>query len=638
MWEYLHMVLKHMTDTFIGKFYYFTVKFCCFVLFLLLGMYFSVNMHHGGKWFIDNGLRKYEGGTVTEFDKCHSNMFNMMELEGMMMQIQWCHGPLHFWFRPKDKLLNDGFVLKGDKDLLSMFDDVRRKRYRKVEVYVDLFGTFGGDCLELAVVGGPSQKTTIKHSTIAGPKLKRCIIEELPDDADVVVDVRVSAQPEDYVMSKAALKNLEEELADYLEASSGDSEQHVDELFMYMPDIEEDSEDNSVENLDNDSSGDSDSSVQILENVEEIEGIFGEVGFTAEDNPTEAHIEKAQSPTKSPTQTRKRPRQTPTLSPPQSQKRPRQTLTNSPPQTRKRVRQTPIKSSPQTRKKQAPTVSETLPQSATQTRKLPTESPSGTPSQTPIQTRNRTPQTSDHFATQSGTKTPTKKPYQTPIQTRNRTPQPMTTLQPNQAPKHQLKNPPKHPSKPEIKHPKPGPNLQPNQPPKHPSKPPPAHPKAITILLPNHPPKPPPKPEKPHPKPEKPHPKPDPNSLPDHPPKHLPKPHPKPDQPHPKPGPKLHPKHLTKPPVVVTILLPNHPPKHLPKHPPKLKKPHPNPVTNLLPNHPPKYPPIYICLVACKAGFKFCRPIIGLDGCFLKGYCRVGVSGTIQWGKRSLTS
>ncbi|KAM6543758.1 hypothetical protein CsatB_008205 [Cannabis sativa] len=379
-------------------------------------------MHHGGKWFIDNGLRKYEGGTVTEFDKCHSDMFNMMELEGMMMQIQWCHGPLHFWFRPKDKLLNDGFVLKGDKDLLSMFDDVRRKRYRKVEVYVDLFGTFGGDCLELAVVGGPSQKTTIKHSTIAGPKLKRCIIEELPDDADVVVDVRVSAQPEDYVMSKAALKNLEEELADYLEASSGDSEQHVDELFMYMPDIEEDSEDNSVENLDNDSSGDSDSSVQILENVEEIEGIFGEVGFTAEDNPTEAHIEKAQSPTKSPTQTRKRPRQTPTLSPPQSQKRPRQTLTNSPPQTRKRVRQTPIKSSPQTRKKQAPTVSETLPQSATQTRKLPTESPSETPSQTPIQTRNRTPQTSDHFATQSGTKTPTKKPYQTPIQTRNRTP------------------------------------------------------------------------------------------------------------------------------------------------------------------------------------------------------------------------
>lgn len=32
---------------------------------------------------------------------------------------------------------------------------------------------------------------------------------------------------------------------------------------------------------------------------------------------------------------------------------------------------------------------------------------------------------------------------------------------------------------------------------------------------------------------------------------------------------------------------------------------------------------VYICLEACKQGFnKGCRPIIGLDGCFLKGYCK----------------
>jgi len=30
---------------------------------------------------------------------------------------------------------------------------------------------------------------------------------------------------------------------------------------------------------------------------------------------------------------------------------------------------------------------------------------------------------------------------------------------------------------------------------------------------------------------------------------------------------------------------------------------------------------IYICLDACKKGFKAgCRPFIGLEGCFLKGY------------------
>uniref|UniRef100_A0A803QCI4 Uncharacterized protein n=1 Tax=Cannabis sativa TaxID=3483 RepID=A0A803QCI4_CANSA len=32
---------------------------------------------------------------------------------------------------------------------------------------------------------------------------------------------------------------------------------------------------------------------------------------------------------------------------------------------------------------------------------------------------------------------------------------------------------------------------------------------------------------------------------------------------------------------------------------------------------------VYICLKACKDGFnKGCRPLLGLDGCFLKGYCR----------------
>ena len=36
---------------------------------------------------------------------------------------------------------------------------------------------------------------------------------------------------------------------------------------------------------------------------------------------------------------------------------------------------------------------------------------------------------------------------------------------------------------------------------------------------------------------------------------------------------------------------------------------------------PPIFQRVYICLDACKKGFKAgCRPFIGLDGCFLKGY------------------
>jgi len=40
-----------------------------------------------------------------------------------------------------------------------------------------------------------------------------------------------------------------------------------------------------------------------------------------------------------------------------------------------------------------------------------------------------------------------------------------------------------------------------------------------------------------------------------------------------------------------------------------------------IPNAPPQFQRIYICLDACKNGFKAgCRPFIGLDGCFLNGY------------------
>ncbi|XP_020967557.1 uncharacterized protein LOC110266855 [Arachis ipaensis] len=40
-----------------------------------------------------------------------------------------------------------------------------------------------------------------------------------------------------------------------------------------------------------------------------------------------------------------------------------------------------------------------------------------------------------------------------------------------------------------------------------------------------------------------------------------------------------------------------------------------------IPQSPPLFDKLYICLDACKRGFKAgCRPLIGLDGCFLKGF------------------
>ncbi|KAM6555789.1 hypothetical protein CsatB_002808 [Cannabis sativa] len=117
-------------------------------------------------------------------------MFNMMELEGKLLQVQWFHGsPLYFWFKAKDKELNDGFELKTDKNLLAMFEDTRQKRYRKVDVYADLSGTFGGNNAELAVVTVDAN-VIVDNTPPARTKLRRCIIEELLNDANVTVDAR----------------------------------------------------------------------------------------------------------------------------------------------------------------------------------------------------------------------------------------------------------------------------------------------------------------------------------------------------------------------------------------------------------------------------------------------------------------
>lgn len=40
------------------------------------------------------------------------------------------------------------------------------------------------------------------------------------------------------------------------------------------------------------------------------------------------------------------------------------------------------------------------------------------------------------------------------------------------------------------------------------------------------------------------------------------------------------------------------------------------------PNAPPYFQRMYVCLDALKKGWlQGCRPIIGVDGCFLKSYC-----------------
>ena len=62
--------------------------------------------------------------------------------------------------------------------------------------------------------------------------LKRCVIEELPNDADVRVDVVVSAKADDYVMDKREFEMVINGYED-VEGEEGDGEE---EFVMHMPD------------------------------------------------------------------------------------------------------------------------------------------------------------------------------------------------------------------------------------------------------------------------------------------------------------------------------------------------------------------------------------------------------------------
>lgn len=262
----------------------------------MAGLYFIVKIHTRICWSIRKGRKHYEGGTVTEFDNGYTDVFNLMELEGMLWELQCCNTDVHFSYKPKDTHLHDVFELKTDRELLATFDDMRRKKYRKVNIYVNNNNICGvhasttsdvdasaTENMELSLVC--VERIRVDNDT-PGPMLKRFIIEKLPSNADVVVDARVSAKQDDYVMSKVELRDLQEELewAENLEADSGESYHGEGEFFMHMHDMEDLMEDFSDDRFSDQNYGsdnevltaftDSDTYIQILEDEDTIGQIF----------------------------------------------------------------------------------------------------------------------------------------------------------------------------------------------------------------------------------------------------------------------------------------------------------------------------------------------------------------------------
>ncbi|KAF4360860.1 hypothetical protein G4B88_000715 [Cannabis sativa] len=136
---------------------------------------FTVTIHHGGNWFTLSGNNKYEGGEVGHFDWVHFNYFTKKELDGMVIDLRY-KLPVGFLYKPIGKTLNMGFMVVVDKDIKMIIEDIESNRATEIHV--------------VHALGWKEDSEVVNHvPSKALPPLKGCVIEELPNDCDVPVDV-----------------------------------------------------------------------------------------------------------------------------------------------------------------------------------------------------------------------------------------------------------------------------------------------------------------------------------------------------------------------------------------------------------------------------------------------------------------
>ncbi|XP_062112398.1 uncharacterized protein LOC133823577 isoform X2 [Humulus lupulus] len=94
--------------------------------------------------------------------------------------------PVGFWWRPYGNFVYKGAMLVSDEDIKAMIFDIKPRRYRLVDIF-------------LVLPDKDYVAPAVSYYEIV--TLPKCRIEELPDDAEVDVDVVVNAEgfPEGFV-------------------------------------------------------------------------------------------------------------------------------------------------------------------------------------------------------------------------------------------------------------------------------------------------------------------------------------------------------------------------------------------------------------------------------------------------------
>ena len=181
-------------------------------------------------FFTPFGNKKYEGGKVSFFDWIDKTQMSRVLIEGFAMSLGY-KLPFGMLYKPKDKALKYGRMIRNDKEVLEILEHMEMMKWTVMSVYL----VMPEITHELQWKVDP---TAVPHVPTA-PKLKHCVIEELPPNCDVVPDVvgiPVDMNNEVVILSDddSSQNNLEDDEPDF--------EDDEDDFEDY-PDFEDDEDD-----------------------------------------------------------------------------------------------------------------------------------------------------------------------------------------------------------------------------------------------------------------------------------------------------------------------------------------------------------------------------------------------------------
>uniref|UniRef100_A0A803Q7Q9 MULE transposase domain-containing protein n=1 Tax=Cannabis sativa TaxID=3483 RepID=A0A803Q7Q9_CANSA len=167
------------------------------------------------------GNKKYEGGKVSFYYWVEKSEMSTILIEGFAIGLGY-KLPFGMLYKPKDKALKHGRMIRNNKEVNEILQQMEMRKWTVMSVYL----VMPEMTHELEWKVDP---TVVPHVPTA-PKLKHCVIEELPPNCDVVPDV----EPEVVILSdedssENDFEDDEDDFEDHQGGSIEEKEEYEDE-------------------------------------------------------------------------------------------------------------------------------------------------------------------------------------------------------------------------------------------------------------------------------------------------------------------------------------------------------------------------------------------------------------------------